>query len=284
MKKRINDSEIEKAKSSTRVMAIIISSCILLLIILAAYIGYLYEKGEIFKTDDGKYIINEKITDKKIIKNKATKIDTNNTNVVELWNYVKVSTNPCKDGSYTDKEKVKVTKLNDTCKYSLASNIYNKYVTYDSDENITSVKENIVKNSYETLFEVGNYSRQDTIPYTNMDDLMYNVDNKYYFKNGKAEVQDNSLRIYESIISVVKEDKNLYITSDALYYEKVNKYICKDINCEVVVQELSKDKDYNDEYFELYLDSKKEKLSKYTYHFKLNDAGFYKYIGYEKTN
>ena len=284
MKKRINDSEIEKAKSSTRVMGVIISICIFLLILLAAYIGYLYEKGEIFKTDDGKYIINEKISDKKIIKNKSIKIDITNTNIVELWNNVRISTNPCADGSYTDKKSIKVDKLTNTCRYSLANNIYKKFVVYEKDENITYVKENQVKNAYETLYEVGTYEKQDTIPYTNMTDLMYNVDNKYYFINGKEEESDSSLKIYESIISVVKEDNNLYITSDALYFEQGSKYICKDINCEKVLTELSKDKDYNDEYFDLYLESKKDKLSKYTYHFKLNNAGFYKYIGYERTN
>ena len=284
MKKRINDSEIESAKKSTKVMNIIISICILLLILLAAYIGYLYEQGEIFKTEDGKYVINEKITDSKIIKTKTKTLDINNTNALELWNYVKVSTNPCTDGSYTDKKSIKVDKLTDYCRYALANNDYKKFVTYDEENMITYVKEDIVKNAYETLFEVGTYKRQDIIPYTNMNDLMYNVDNKYYFINGAAKESDDSLKIYENVVSIVKENNDLYIISNALYYEKINGYVCKDINCEKVLSELSKDKEYNDEYFDLYLESKKDKLSKYTYHFRLDNAGFYKYLGYERTN
>jgi hypothetical protein len=51
-----------------------------------------------------------------------------------------------------------------------------------------------------------------------------------------------------------------------------------------MVSELVKDKTYSDEYFELYLDSKQDNLSKYTYHFKQDNAGFYKYVGYERKN
>lgn len=280
MKKRINDSEIEKAKSSTRAINIIISLCILLLIIIIAYIVFLYEQGKILKTEDGQYIINEE-KDTKLIK-KGLVIDSNNTNVIELWNYIKISNNSCIDGSYTDKNSINVSNLSETCKYSLASNIYNRYAINDKEKMIVYIKEEDVKNAYEKLFELGSYKKQNTIPYTNMDEMIYNIDNKYYFANGDFKEIDDTLKIYEKVTSIKKDNKDLYITSTALFYEQINNFICKDINCEKVLLELKKEKEYSDEYFDLYLDSKKDELSKYVYHFKQDNAGFYKYIGYEK--
>ena len=284
MKKRINDSEIENAKKSTKIMHIIISLCTLLLIFLIAYIVYLYEKGEILQTEDGQIIVNDTIKDNKIINKKLTSIDINNTNSIELWDYVKISTNPCLDGSYTDKKSIKTSKLSDTCRYSLASNIYKDNIVYDEENMISYVSEEDVKNAYEKLFEVGSYQKHDSIIYANMNELMYNKDNKYYFTNGRINKIDDALKIHEKILSIYKESTNLYITSVALFYEPMNNYICKDINCEKVVSELVKDKTYSDEYFELYLDSKQDNLSKYTYHFKQDNAGFYKYVGYERKN
>jgi len=279
MKKRIKDSEIETAKKSTKVMIVIVMICLLILIGLGIYVGFLYKEGKIFKTDDGKYVIEEKIPKSEKVK----QLDVNDINIIGLWENVKVANNPCPDGSYLDKKEVKAKELNTSCKYNLASTIYKNNVVYDSERMITYVTEQNVKKAFETLFDTGSYERQETVPLKNNTELMFNIDNKIYFMNGQVgETTESPLKTFEKITEVTKQNNDLYISSNIIYYDSVSNVLCKEASCKNVIEELTKTSQYNDEYFNLYLESKKDKLYKYTYHYKLNDAGFYKYLGYTR--
>ena len=54
--------------------------------------------------------------------------------------------------------------------------------------------------------------------------------------------------------------------------------------CNDTVETVKSGSEYSDEYFDLYVEHNKDKLYQYTYHFEMDDAGFYRYVGYERTN
>ena len=276
MKKRLIDGEIETAKKTSRIMVTVVTIILVLLVIVIAYVAYLYEAGKLFTNEKGEIVIKNEPT-------KDKEIEITDTNILSLLNTVAVTKASCDDGEYL-KDKVEVKNLSDRCKFELAKNKYIDYVKYDYETHITYINENKVKDVYQSLFGNNSYQRQETIPYATLNDLMFDARYNHYFMNDKAKEIDSSLKGFEKIKSVEKKKNDLYIISNVLYYESTNNVICIDSRCEKVLEVLSKDNEYNDDYFDLYLEHNKDKLDKYKYHFTLNDIGFYEYQGYEKTS
>lgn len=275
MKKRLVDGEIETAKKTSRIMVTVVTIILILLIIVVAYVAYLYEAGKLFTNEKGEIVIKNEP--------KVNNIDITDTNILDLLNTVKVTNTSCEDSEYS-KDKITVESLSTKCKYAIAKNKYKDYIKYDSNNHITYVEEEKVKKVYQSLFGNNTYERQEVIPYVSLHDLMFDARYNYYFMNDSAEEQEGSFKNYEKISSAEKKNNDLYITSIVLYYETVNRVICKDNRCEKVIEVLSKEQDYNDDYFDLYLEHHKDKLDKYKYHFTLNSLGFYEYKGYERTS
>ena len=86
MKKRLVDGEIENAKKSTKIMITVVTLLLILLLGVTVYVGYLYSQGKIFKRDDGELVIKSEPS-----KSKNKEIDINNTNIISLWNNVKIT-------------------------------------------------------------------------------------------------------------------------------------------------------------------------------------------------
>ena len=277
MKKRLIDGEIETAKKTSRIMITVITILLLLLIVFVAYLAYLYESGKLFTNEKGEIIITDTPSKKDII-------DISDTNLLSLLNSVKVTNTVCDNKEYINKDKIAVEDLSTKCKFMIAKNKYIDSVVYDSNTYITYISEERVKNAYQSLFGNNTYERQEAIPYVSQHDLMFDARYNYYFMNNNAEEKQGSFKNYENITTAEKNKNDLYITSVVLYYETVNSVICKDIQCENVIEILSKDQEYNDDYFNLYLEHHKDKFYKYKYHFTLNSLGFYEYIGYERTS
>ena len=275
MKKRLIDGEIETAKKTSRIMVIVVTIILLLLVVCIAYVAYLYESGKLFTNEKGEIVIKNEP--------KVNEIDITDTNIIALLNTVKVTKTSCADGEYI-KDKINVESLSTKCKLVIAKNQYKDYIKYDNNNHITYVEEEKIKKVYQSLFGNNTYERQEVIPYVSNHDLMFDARYNYYFMNNDATEIEGSFRNYEKITSAEKKNNDLYITSIPLYYETVNSVICKDNRCEKVVEILSKDQEYNDDYFDLYLEHNKDKFDKYKYHFRLNNIGFYEYIGYERTS
>ena len=280
MKKRLLDGEIEQAKKSSRIIVIIIIMMISLLVGFIIYVGYLYQQGLIFQREDGEFVI--KNSDEQIIK--GIELDKEDTNVLALFNIVKVTNDYFTNETYTNQTSVDVSKLPIKEKFLIAKNKYKEYAIYDSTIDKTYIKEDKVKESFNSIFGNGSYEKQETIPYGLMNDLMYDSRYEYYFLTGRQEDSDGSLKSFEKVLSVQKIKNALYIKSAVLYYEKVNHVLCKDITCEDYLEQLSPMKEYTDDYFELYLEHNQEKLVKIQYKFELDDTNFYEYKGYERLN
>ncbi len=271
MKKRINSSEIERAKRSN--MFLFILTILMLLVVIGGLVFYvLYDKKLINFGD------NRGSNEENIISKNETRFNLKNSNkeALRLYNIVRISNNSCSE--YINSDNVKTKDLKDDCKYGIASNIYKKYVVIDNDKRYVS--EYDVSYAYESLFGEGTYKSQETIPYVNDYKLMYSAPN--YIIQGEIKDTDSNMSIHEELLSVKKDNNYLYINSAAMYYESINKNICKDYDCNEIIETINEEP--SSDYYSLYIKHNKNKLNNYRYKFKLDKNGFYKYIGYEKTN
>ena len=156
MKKRINSSEIEKAKRSN--MLLFILTILMLLVVIGGFVFYvLYDKDLIDFGD------NRNSNEENIISKNETRFNVKNSNkeALRLYNIVRISNNSCRE--YINSDNVKIKDLKDDCKYGIASNIYKRYVIKDIDKRYVS--EYNVSYAYESLFGEGTYKAQETIPY-----------------------------------------------------------------------------------------------------------------------
>lgn len=273
MKKRINNSEIERAKTSSRLIFLL--TILMLFVVIGGLVFYvIYDKGLIkFKSTED----NNNIEEKSIFSSDKSEIHVDDNRIVGLFDIVKITVNECE--GYNVKDKVEVKEMSDKCKFSLASNIYRNHL--ENDNNNFYITEDDVRDSYEMLFGYSTYKALEEIPYNNYYTLLFNDSDKVYFSNDKVEDVGSSFDAYEKIISVSRKGNYLYVESVPLFYNKPEKVLCKDFDCEEVID---KDvKENNADYYNLYLDHNKDKLNHYKYMFKLDNVGFYRYVGFEKT-
>lgn len=274
MKKRVKDSEIEAAKRKN--IIIFIFTVLMLIVVLCGIIFFVcYERGLIkFSLKDSKE------TESFIGQNSnELSINKDNLDVLKLFDVVKISDNYC-DG-YNLKKKLNVSKMNSKCKFDLASNIYKKSAVFNND-GILYVSEDDVRYAYEYLYGYNTYEVQEQIPYNNSY-LLYNSETRNYFLNSETNEIGTSLISYEKIVDILKKKNYLYITSSVVYYDKANKVLCRDYNCDSVIRGLNNEPNYPD-YYDLYIDHNYSNLYKYEYKFKMDKNGFYKYVGFERTN
>ncbi len=273
MKKRINSSEIEKAKRSNRFLFIL--TVLMLLVVIGGLVFYVLYDKKLIKFDNFKNTTEEDI----ISKNETNfNVNTDNKEVLKLYNTVRISNNDCSE--YIDSKSLKTDKLNEECKFDIASNIYNKYLVEENGSKF--IPEDEVIYAYESLYGEGSYKNQELIPYKNESKLYYSAINEKYILQNDIQDSDTNMSKHEDIISIKKDNSYLYINTSILYYESINKFICKDYKCDEIVEKLNDEA--NDEYFKLYIKHNKNKLYNYQYKFKLDKNGFYKYIGFERTN
>ena len=285
MKKRVADTEMEMARSSSKTL-FVITVFLLLSMICGLVFFVLYDKGliafnsevsESSKVSSKK----DKNSDKNISKDdNSIEVNIDDINVNKLFEIVKITGNTC-DG-YDTKSSVSVNDMSDKCKFSLASHLYLDDI-HVAANGVQYVYEDSVKNAYEFLFGYKTYKSVESIPYIVGLNLNYNAQYKYYFYEGVYDEVGTPITKYEKIISAKRDEDMLYITSATLFYEAINSVLCKDVECENVVENMNNEPSYPD-YYSLYVDHNKDKLNQYTFKFKMDDAGFYNYVGFERTN
>lgn len=278
MKKRLNKNEIDSLKKSSRVIFIL---CFLFFIFVVTALIIIVIYGDKLLVKEGNVTYEEKTVDKKEETTKKEKkrvsIDLSDNNITKLFNIVRVTNNTCE--GYNIQNNILVKDMSTKCKFSLVSNIYVDDIK--TMGNMTYVLEDDVRNAYNYLYGYNSYEVNDSIPYFGVN-LSYHATNKLYFTQDIVKDNNNGLISYEKIIDAYREDDSLFIKSISVYYEKVNKIFCSDARCEEIIDTVKNEPSYPD-YYDLYVDSRKDKLTKYVYRFDLNEAGFYNYIGYEKT-
>lgn len=276
MKKRINKTEIEKAKSSNRFIFVL--TTLMLLVVIGGLIFYvLYDKKLINFGNNTPQEVEENI-----FSQSETTFDVklSNKEMNRLFNIVKVSANNCEN--YNSAKSLKAKELSEKCKFNIASKIYGNYLV-SAENGLRYILETDVSYAYESLFGEGKYKAQEIIPYGENMSLLYSESDGYYFVHNGIGDYSNENVSYEKILSAKKDKNYLYINSAVLYYEPNNRVICVDYDCEEVLDTISEG-DNTSSYFDLYIEHNNKKLNRYKYTFKLDKNGFYKYVGFEKTN
>ena len=270
MKKRITSSEIEKAKRSD--MFLFILTILMLLVVIGGLIFYVLYDKHLINFGNGNN------AEENIISKNETKFAVKNSNreVKRLYDAVRISNNSC--GEYITSDSIKVKDLKDECKFDIASNIYNRFVKNDGDKKY--VLEEDVSYAYESLFGENTYEVHETVPYLDNNYFMYS--SPIYFIQGEIKESDSNVNVHEELLSIKKDNSYLYINSAVMYYESINKIICKDYDCKDIIETINDEP--SSDYYNLYIKHNQKKLANYRYKFKLDKNGFYKYMGYEKTN
>ena len=288
MKKRVKKSEIEIAKKSSRIMFLL---SFILLVFLFVGFGLIY----VLEIDVSPYVsfskekstssMTQKIIKKGVILDPtpiSVEVDITDSNVQKYYNIVKVTNQDvCVEGTYREKKHVDVKDLSEKCKFSLASKIYEKNIEQGLDGRLF-VSEEDVKSAYDGLFGHNTYEPQDSIPCLYNTSFIYHGD--YYFTDKVATEEGTSLQSFEKILNARRVGDQLDITTAVVFYERVISILCKDSRCESTLETVKQGTDYDDDYYNLYVDYHKDSLYQYTYHFEMDDAGFYRYIGYDRTN
>ena len=276
MKKRINKTEIEKAKSSNRFIFVL--TTLMLLVVIGGLIFYvLYDKKLINFGNNTPQEVEENI-----FSQSETTFDVklSNKEMNRLFDIVKVSVNNCEN--YNSAKSLKTKELSEKCKFNIASKIYGNYLV-EAEDGLRYILESDVSYAYESLFGEGKYKSQEIIPYGENMSLLYSESDGYYFVHNGIGDYSNENVSYEKVLSSKKDKNYLYINSAVLYYEPNNRVICKDYDCEEILDTISEG-DNTKSYFDLYIEHNNKKLNRYKYTFKLDKNGFYKYVEFEKTN
>jgi len=285
IKKRVIESEIEEAKSSNKKKIFIMIIVLLLIIILGLVLFLLYDYKIIFPPEEEVTVTSDDTakTKTKRHEDKYVSLSVDNSNIVNLYNNVHDNVTIGGDEYLYNTEKATVSDMSEDYKFRLAYNVYKKDIVYlTNEENTRELSESNLKSAYEMLFGTITYTRPDTV----MDScikLSYDSLSKKYISDLNGCVTDANYEIYDKIIEVKKNSKELLITGAVVFNYGDTNNICKDINCNEILTQ--NDGDYTREkHFKDYIEANKENLQQYTFSFTLGDDGFYYYTGFERTN
>ncbi len=285
MKKRVSSSEISRARNSSRILFLTFFIIFLVLFLGFGLLTILDVDLLSFLSFPRTVQKSSPVSDSKVNVEKEESyadLDISDSSIQNYFRYVHITgKNVCQDGGYLDQEEVLVGKMKEECKYSLASNLYEKDVQSGLD-GVYSIPEEDVKNAYQTLFGKGTYTPQESIPCFGNSTFIRNGD--YYFTKSLSPEEDGSLVSYEKLLKATRNGDELQITSAVLYYEKVQSVFCKDRKCEQVLETVKSGSEFDQAFFDLYVEHYQEKLYQYTYQFEMDEAGFYRYVGYQRTN
>ncbi len=280
IKKRVKNSEIEVAKSFNK--KFFITTMILVVIILGLVLFLLYDYKVIFPPKNDKVITSTSKTTRH--EDSFVSLSVDNSSIKELYNNIHDNITVGGDNYIYNNKKASVDDMSSEYKFKLAYNLYkNDIIKEDRDSNgiDTSVSEDSVKSAYERLFGEGSYKRVESIK-NGCDELVFDgVSKKYIGMSTDCSVSDNTIDIYDKILEVKRNSKELLITSGVVFSYGNN--ICKDVECNKILTE--NDGDYTRvKHFNDYIESNKDSVVQYTFKYSLSDDGFYYYSGFERTN
>ena len=280
IKKRIISGEIEKAKKLTSQEKLISIIFIVLVIVISTLGVIAFGKQKIVN----RYVPDTKNKDKEI--NPLTGDDYVNYEDVEiteeiqkLFDNIHSKKDLSGDTTIYNNKKLNVSQMTDDYKFQLACNIYCPLIKIDNTNAIIGeIEEEKVKEAYESLFGDNTYNQLEEIPYYN-NKLTYDTRGRYILT--KKEVYGTpSLKSKEKIIQVQKKNNTLYITSAVIFVESNFQVICKDFNCETILEHINNE---GENYYNEYINNNLDNIEQYIYKFNIKDDKYY-YLGYEKTN
>ena len=226
---------------------------------------------------------------------KGIEISVDNENIKTLFNNAhRLSIGPetsiYKDGGY------KVSEMTLDEKFSLlSSQWFNKIETHpdyvmQTNEQITELSEETLKNLYEKTFGPNTYKSVDSIT-DSMNCLTLTYDEiyqRYITKEEGGCGGSSTFSTYEKIIKVTKYNNRIEILSAVVYLDGMSQQMYKDYNkttslgALLVNENITNNSEEREKAYNKYIEENKDKLEQYKYIYKLNEDGFYYLMGVER--
>ena len=215
--------------------------------------------------------------------------------ITDLYNSV-ISPTFCVDDVIYKSKGMKVEEFSEGYKNLIASKSYDHLITHEDMGNVVkhTIEEKDVKYGYEKVFGKGSYTSGQKIEGICHPNFTYNSDKKIYTEEGDGCGGTCATIVRTSIVKALKNSKNLKIVvanaflepeldgSSVKVYKDIDKKYLIGEEKEVLDEEFTNEM-YKTDSLQKYVDNNKDNLQQYTYTFALDDNGFYKYIGFERT-
>lgn len=270
---------------------------IILIICIIGLVFYILVDKDIIKfnsTTAENAQVEENNTSENEEKNKGVEISIDNENIKTLFNNAhRISIGPetpiYKDGGY------KVSEMTTDEKFSLLSNqwvskieTHSDYVGQTNDQ-ITELSEETLKNLYEKTFGPNTYERVSQITdSTGCLTLTYDETYQSYIeRNGLGCGGTSAFSVYEKMVSATKYNDRIEIVSAAFYLDSNNLY--KDYNKTTVLgvnpipSNTTSNQEERENTYNQYIEENKDNLEQYTYTYNLDEDGFYYLRSVERT-
>ena len=209
--------------------------------------------------------------------------------IVAIYNRTTANTITGIDNTLYNTKKLEVSDMTDEYKGLIAEK---NYASYISDYGYT-VSEDSVRYAYDSIFGAGTYKSGQKI-YSNCFNFTYNNAGYYEDKQGGGCGGTTASDVYPVVIKAEKNNKYLKVTTAYVFRDKENLYKSySDLENTsntlgtlktLIGEDYTNTVEYssNNKIFD-YVEKNQDSLEQVTKTFEIDNNGFYKYVGFERT-
>ena len=282
---------IMEKKSNKGVIVLIV----LLILCIIGLVSYILVDKNIIKLNNTT-VENEQVEENNTSEDdNGIEINVDNENINALFNNahhlsIGIETQIYRDGGY------KVSDMTTDEKFTLlASQWYNELNTHidyigQTNDQITELNEETLKNLYERTFGPNTYERPTQITDGLCATFTYDEAYQGYIeRNGAGCGGTSAFGASEKIISATKYSDRIEIVSATVYLDGMSNQMYKDYNKTTSLGELlinentTNNNEERENTYNQYIEDNKDNLEQYTYTYMLNEDGFYYLTSVERT-
>lgn len=283
--------ELKEEKKKRTGLTIVVGLLVLVIIAMGVYIAY--DKGYISlgkkekKTTEKKIDNNEKNETKK---SEAEELDIESSEVEELYYNANNHLGVGIDKNIYNKNELTVEDMDKNYKFSLAYNAFKNdiIVKNEGQYTIETISEEKVKEGYEKLFGKDTYNKVDEFKLY-CSNFKYNESKKVYESITGGCGGTTAFSEIDTILSATKYEDRIEIVSGVVFIDAETTAMYKDFNKKTKIKDLTEDEMTNtlgntwESKFTSFIKDNPDKVSKYTYTFKIDKDGSTYYTGVKNT-
>ncbi|MBQ6324133.1 MAG: hypothetical protein IJI22_04835 [Bacilli bacterium] len=181
----------------------------------------------------------------------------------------------------------KVSEMSDKEKGVLASRYFMRYDEFYQYDNSHHLKEADVQYAYDSIFGAGTYKSGQTI-YTSCSDYNYDATKKEYITYQDGCGGTSAQAVYSKVVKAEKAGNMLKVTAGVLYVDGSEDKVYRDFEKtktlgNTIGEYLGTAGEYQEMYAKRHIENTVDTCELYTYTFEADNNGFYKYVGFERT-
>ncbi len=252
---------------------------VLIVLLFGVFLGFGFALG-------GVNIINKVKSDDDVVTTGTDKVDTKDnakyteipvdSMIENLYERTKAISIGIDKTRYTNK-KLLVSEMSDEYKGLIAANYfykYDKFIPLGGSNYKHTIDEQAVKYGYDSIFGAGTYKTGQPI-YTGCGNYTYDSARNEYFTNQDGCGGTSAQAAIEEILKAEKNAKELKVTTVVYYASQEGSF--------KTFEDMTSSSNAITNYEEGYALKNKDSLQQITYTFEIDTNGFYKYVGFERT-